>query len=501
MSLPGSTAEADQKLNSRVDAAQHETPRAADSEAIGLSMDSAIVPDFDKPLHNRQFLQAPQQWGPPHRPLSPDTLSNLSVDEFEQLRPRRSRSPRHHRSSSGTRHKFLGPAGWRNKLHAIWIRNLGLLYMLFAQVFGTLMNVTTRLLEVEGNKGKGLHPFQVLFARMSITVVLACTYMYFKKTPHFPFGMPEVRWLLVARGVGGFFGVFGMYYSLLYLPLADATVITFLAPGLSCWACSILIKEPFTRIEKIGSLISLVGVVFIARPTSLFAFSAATPPASGNSDAVPITNGTVPIPDASNYDNVTPAERLSAVGIALVGVCGAVSAYTTIRWIGKRAHPLISVNYFAMWCTIVSIVAQLTLPGVGFLLPADAKEWGYLLFLGACGFIMQFLLAAGLSYEKSSRATNMTYTQMLFALSFDRFFFGTTPSLMSIIGSTLILGSAIYMALQRQSASGEEGEEESELRRQRSRDEEVGLMSAMGDGEVELQNETGAEDVEMRRLR
>ncbi len=59
----------------------------------------------------------------------------------------------------------------------------------------------------------------------------------------------------------------------------------------------------------------------------------------------------------------------------------------------------------------------------------------------------QFLLAAGLSYEKSSRATNITYTQMLFALSFDKFFFGHTPDLLSIAGSTLILGSAIYIAL------------------------------------------------------
>jgi hypothetical protein len=58
----------------------------------------------------------------------------------------------------------------------------------------------------------------------------------------------------------------------------------------------------------------------------------------------------------------------------------------------------------------------------------------------------QFLLAAGLAYEKSSRATNITYTQMLFALSFDKFFFGHTPDLMSIAGSTLILGSAIYVA-------------------------------------------------------
>lgn len=38
-------------------------------------------------------------------------------------------------------------------------------------------------------------------------------YMWWTKTPHFPFGAREVRWLLVARGMGGFFGVFGMYCS------------------------------------------------------------------------------------------------------------------------------------------------------------------------------------------------------------------------------------------------------------------------------------------------
>ncbi|KAI5212976.1 hypothetical protein E4T38_00241 [Aureobasidium subglaciale] len=363
------------------------------SEDVQVIFDEALPPhqayDVTKQAESH-FLEPPQQRAP-HRPLSPDTLSNLSVEEFDQLGPRNDEPSRW--LDGG--HQAIKPswtAQWQAKLHASWLRNAGLFYMLLAQVFGVMMNVTTRLLEIEGNKGKGLHPFQVqvenvltkkiLFARMSITVVLSSLYMWYTKTPHFPFGSREVRWLLVARGLGGFWGVFGMYYSLIYLPLADATVITFLAPSLTCWVCSILLKEQFTRIDKIGSLVSLIGVVFIARPTSLFFSSAEAPAASGNTDVVPGANSTVTIPDASNYDNVTPAERLAAVGIALVGVGGSVIAYTTIRWIGKRAHPLISVNYFATWCTIVSIVAQLTLPGIGFLLPADAKEWGYLVFLG-----------------------------------------------------------------------------------------------------------------------
>jgi hypothetical protein len=42
----------------------------------------------------------------------------------------------------------------KGKIHASWLRNKGLALVLIAQIFGTLMNVTTRLLEMEGNQGK-----------------------------------------------------------------------------------------------------------------------------------------------------------------------------------------------------------------------------------------------------------------------------------------------------------------------------------------------------------
>lgn len=47
------------------------------------------------------------------------------------------------------------------RLRTFYDKNRGLAYVLVAQVFGCLMNVTTRLLEIEGNHGAGMHPFQV----------------------------------------------------------------------------------------------------------------------------------------------------------------------------------------------------------------------------------------------------------------------------------------------------------------------------------------------------
>ncbi|KNG47918.1 duf6 domain-containing protein [Stemphylium lycopersici] len=266
---------------------------------------------------------------------SPDP-SLISIDDSNNIRLGRNPDyvPFHH--DRLTSRSPAPPQTLKGRVRASWIANKGLALVLISQLFGTLMNVTTRMLEVEGNDGKGYHPFQILFARMSITVLCSSFYMWYKKTEHFPFGMKEVRSLLIARGLSGFFGVFGMYYSLLYLPLADATVITFLAPSLACWACSYLINEPFTRMEQIAAYVSLFGVVLIARPMSLFAAlshsAEPVPPASGDSDLIP-SNTTAVSPDrlAADYDSVTPTQRAMAVGIAMLGVFGAAGAYTTIR--------------------------------------------------------------------------------------------------------------------------------------------------------------------------
>lgn len=73
----------------------------------------------------------------------------------------------------------------------------------------------------------------------------------------------------------------------------------------------------------------------------------------------------------------------------------------------------------------------------------------------------------------------MTYTQMLFALAFDKFFFGHSPGWMSIFGSTLILGPAIFVAMQKNVGEAKEVNEGNTT----ARDEEAqrGLM----DGEEE----------------
>lgn len=88
---------------------------------------------------------------------------------------------------------------------------------------------------------------------------------------------------------------------------------------------------------------------------------------------------------------------------------------------------------------------------------------------------------------------------MLFALSFDKFFFGHTPDLMSILGSTLILGSAIYVATQVSPAKSKETTESS--RANADEESQRGLISGMGIATGEDHDRLPIQEVQLRTLR
>jgi hypothetical protein len=88
------------------------------------------------------------------RALSPD-FDTLSIDESSNARL--GRNLYHLSEQHSRRYDSRSPAPpsqtIRGKLESFWVKNKGLALVLMAQLFGTLMNVTTRILEIEGNNG------------------------------------------------------------------------------------------------------------------------------------------------------------------------------------------------------------------------------------------------------------------------------------------------------------------------------------------------------------
>jgi drug/metabolite transporter (DMT)-like permease len=240
--------------------------------------------------------------------------------------------------------------------------------------------------------------------------------------------------------------------SVHYLPLAEATIFRFLVPIVTAWACSIFLGQVFSKKDLGAGLVALIGVIIIAHPTVIFG------------DKVDRTN------TGNKIDKVTATQRLIAITISVLGVFGASGAYTMIRVIGDRAHALMSVNYFAIVSTVGSTAIVLITPDIGFTMPHGAQELALLALLGMFGFILQFLLTAGLQLDKSSKATSMLYTQILFALLFDWSIWRVLPGLWSIVGGVIVIASTLWSALQKPQKMAKDGPKTSGI------DEESALL-------------------------
>ncbi|EXJ62548.1 hypothetical protein A1O7_02986 [Cladophialophora yegresii CBS 114405] len=517
------------------DGSEPGTPSSSDSTVVASPSSwkesPTPVDESGDPIVKHSYLDVPS-----FRPSIDSTnsaLTELSFHSNELHSPHPLvQSLSHHGAASNQNHRSTTSrfrAAWDSFIET----NYGAILVLASQGFGTGMNISTRLLETPGSHGEPMHPFQILFVRQSFTALICTVYgMSTKRIPDFPWGQRGVRRLLVFRGITGFLGVFGLYFSLLYLPLSEATVLGFLTPILTCYLCSFIIPgETFTGQQQLAGFVSLFGVFFIARPASLFSQSTSSTQPSDATMSPPPSNSTVA---ADGPHHITSEQHLAAVGLAMLGVVGGTGALTSIRVIGERAHAFISINYFSWWCSIVSLLCLLTFKDVKFRLPGNGMEWGLLAMLGCCGFTMQFLLTAGLAYggrkndqppgnkvgdlesdgpshlghsgrrrprarASGTRATAMCYTQMLFALAADKFIFGISPDTMSWIGSVLILAGAVWVAAAKDTATKDKKNQAGKgnvshhsalglLRRKEtsgpeaSHEEVVGLMNGHDDG-------------------
>ncbi|KAK0502375.1 drug/metabolite transporter superfamily [Armillaria luteobubalina] len=231
-----------------------------------------------------------------------------------------------------------------------------------------------------------------------------------------------------------FAGLSGVYYSLKYLSLSEATVLTFLTPFTTTISSAIFLGE----IVTVGYFVAgstrkafcILGVIFIAQPDFLF--------------------GTLP-PERS----VDPRLRLLSVFAGLVGVFGGTAAFTIIRALGSRVHALHLLASFSLQSVIAAGIGMIVL-GTPVVIPTQ-REWGAALFaiIGFSGFVAQAqpfpntkaLLTMGLQRETAARATTAVYTRIIFAVILEYIFFEFTPNSWSVAGIAIIVTAAIYVAL------------------------------------------------------
>jgi len=141
-----------------------------------------------------------------------------------------------------------------------------------------------------------------------------------------------------------FFGLFGIYFSLRYLSLSDAVVLTFLTPFCAGFAASIFLGECFTRKEALASrkyrlslpifflarliviVSSLFGVVLIARPAFLFWNAEPTGLHAGRLEEGTSAQRLMAVGCVGSFSFIYPRSSLAIISVALIGVVGSTGA-------------------------------------------------------------------------------------------------------------------------------------------------------------------------------
>lgn len=277
---------------------------------------------------------------------------------------------------------------------------MGLRYMAAGAFFFSVMSV---LVKLAGRR----FPTQELVLARSLVVAVLCAGALARRRQSFWGGE---RGLLVLRGVLGFIALSCFYYSVIHLPLADATVIQYTNPVFTALIAAMVLAEHVRMREVALALASLAGVVLVARPTVIF---------------------------GAGPEALDPV----AVTVAVTGAVFSAAAYVTVRRLGGTEDAMVIVFYFAA----ISVLLSFPMVVADYVHPAGS-EWLLLLAIGVTTYLGQVFLTWGLQRERAGRAMAVGYLQIVFAALWGVWVFSEIPDAWSVVGALVIVASTFFLA-------------------------------------------------------
>lgn len=254
---------------------------------------------------------------------------------------------------------------------------------------------------------QGIPVLEIIAARASVSLVLSYGDVKRKGIPLF--GTHKI--LLILRGLVGFIALICVYYALIHLPFAEASVLQYLHPMFTALLALLLLNERPTAATMACIVLSFVGLIIMVRPEFLFADHSA------------------------DYNTL-------AVVVALFGAFGSGLAYTIVRKLSTLEDPSVIVFYFPLVCLPGTII----LLGDDFVMPRGWM-WLTLLMVGVFTQVGQITLTKAMRLETASRAGSFSYAQVVFAAILGIWVFDEIPGQWTIMGSALIILGALVNIL------------------------------------------------------
>ncbi len=276
--------------------------------------------------------------------------------------------------------------------------SVGLRYMLLSALGFALMAVC-----VKWSSQRGIPVLEIVAARALVSLLLSLYSVRRRKVAMWG----TRKDLLIARGSVGALALICVYYALTVIPLAEATVLQYLHPMFTAVLALLFLKESVRSATLVCIVLSFVGLLLIARPAFLFAGAAA---------------------DLSGF----------ALLAAVAGAFGSAVAYVLVRKLNETEDPAVIILYFPL----IALPLSLVLLGDDFVMPRGV-EWLALLLVGIFTQVGQIGLTRSMQTETASRATALSYTQVVFAAVLGWAIFAEVPDSWTIAGASFILLGAL----------------------------------------------------------
>lgn len=261
---------------------------------------------------------------------------------------------------------------------------------------------TTLMAKMLGSDAFGppLHPLQISHGRFLfafLAIASAAVLVRPRLTaPHW--GMH------LARTTCGWGGITLMFAAVAYVPLADATAISFLNPVFAMILAIPLLGERVGRVRWSAAVLALLGALILLRPTP---------------------------------GSFQPAALLALAAAMVMGM-----ELIFIKKLSRRENPFqILIFNNAVGLTIASLAV------IAVWQPPTAAQWGLLAAIGLCMATAQAFFVNGMARADASFVAPFSYGTLIFAALYDAALFGVVPDLVTWIGAGIIIAGAVGLAL------------------------------------------------------
>lgn len=288
------------------------------------------------------------------------------------------------------------------------LENKAVLLMLCASFIFAIMGGFVKALS------SSMNAMEITFFRNIIGVIFIVISLY-----NFPLkGQGGKPYLLLFRGLAGFFSLVAFFYILAFIPLGQAAVYNKISPIFVAIFAYLFLKEKLSFYAVIAIIIGFIGVVMVANPSN-FIFS--------------------------KYDILG---LLSGIGAAL--------AYTSIREL-RVYYETRSIALSFMVVGSVGPIIFMTLAYIldirndnflfsRFVIP-NINQWYLIIGVGVSATISQLLMTKAYSLSKAGIIGAISYSNIIFATIIGIILGDKLPDFFTILGIILVIMSGILVSI------------------------------------------------------